>query len=151
VKYLKTYEIFKRPDTLLTYPHVTIDTPGDIETDIEDEERKINIIKKYFNFNDVVGSIYYEVEVDRLNVDLLFKNDKDFTIEGIFNTNTEILKSIFKNGNVEIDFNYHPFDTMGGIDFEKFEKEIQKIYKLVNNPNKYEIYKIEKDTKKYNI
>jgi hypothetical protein len=109
----------------------------------------MNIIKKYFNFNYVNGKIDQEN-----GFDLYFTTDSDitdFSINGLWDGETETVKSIFKLNDIEIDFNFHPFDTMGGLDTDEFENSIKEIFELVNDPYKYKIYKLTKKAEKYNI
>ena len=140
MKYLKYFENIK-------YPQVKISTPGDFDIESKYEFNKLDIIKKYFHFNFVEGDIDQESGI----VDLYFTSDLDFTINGLWDVKIEKLNSIFKLNDIEIDFNYHPFDSMGGFDENEFEKSIIIIFELVNDPHKYEIYKLTKKAEKYNI
>jgi hypothetical protein len=148
MKYLKYFESYNSK-----YPNINaflkISTPSDFEEVSDIEYKKLDIIKNWISFSKVEGKI----DQDDGIVDLYFTVDgkSDFTINGLWDDKTEKLNSIFKLKNIEIDFNYHPLNSMGGFNEEIFRKHIIMIFELINDPHKYEIYKLTKKAKKYNI
>lgn len=125
------------------YPHVKVGTENDYVIDLENNNEKLDIIDNYFNFKTVEGV------VDSYHVNLTF--DK-FTILGEWDEDIEEMTSIFKSNDIEIEFNYHPLlDLFGGLDIYKFKSDIKEVYRLFNNPDEYEKYKIGKDAELYNL
>jgi hypothetical protein len=102
------------------YPAVLFKTEGDFQFEKEELKQKLDIIKKYFPFNNVTG--YYDAV---RGVELTF--DNNIEVKGVFNREP-FLVSFSVNGNLyEIDI--HPFDTLGGFDNLKFEADIKMVQK----------------------
>ena len=118
---VKKFQSFIK-ESIQTYSNVTIDTGDDAD---KDEPKKFEIIKKYFPFNEVSGTIKWEEGT----VDLNFDNGK-FLIKGKYDPTTETLPSIFTiNGDQYItkyNINFHFHGSMSGQDLTKFENEIKK-------------------------
>jgi len=103
--------------------NIKFETIGDYEIEIQDLNNKLNIINKYFPFNNVSG--YYNTDE---GTNLFF--DDNIEIKGVFNTEPFIVSMILGNNKYDIDI--HPFDTMGGFANYTFEKEIKSIYNEEN-------------------
>jgi len=104
------------------YPHIKMDLGDDAEPGLEDEEAKLDIIKKYFPFEHVYGILEYETGL----VDLNFDN---FTIKGQYDSASETLPCKFDIEGMNYDFNYHTHGGMGEADLIDFEKEVKRIFK----------------------
>jgi hypothetical protein len=102
---------------------IKFETNGDYEIEIQDLNDKLNIINKYFPFNNVSG--YYN---DYEGTELFF--DNHIKIYGKFNNEPFDVTMTIGNNEYEIDI--HPFDTMGGFADYTFEKKIQSIYNEEN-------------------
>lgn len=87
---------------------IKFDTSGDYDIEIKDLNNKLDIINKYFPFNDVNG--YYNTDS---GVELFFDN-------GIK------IKGVFKDEPFIVDI--HRFDTMGCFDNNSFENDIRSIH-----------------------
>ena len=106
------------------YDNVTIDGGGgDRDLAIKDDHDRLDIINKYFPFNNVSGRTAWEEGI----VDLSFDDGK-ITIKGKYVPNEDIMPSTFSIDDESYKFNWHPFDGMGSINMEKFESEIKSIY-----------------------
>jgi len=102
---------------------IKFETAGDYEIEIKDLNDKLNIINKYFPFNNVSG--YYS---DYDGIELFF--DNNIKIKGVFNNEPFNVSMVI--GNNEYEINIHPYDTMGGFEDNTFEKDIQSIYNEEN-------------------
>ena len=106
------------------YDNVKIDGGGgDQEHAIKDDHDRLDIINKYFPFNTVSGKTSWEEGI----VDLSF-DDGRMTIKGQYITGEDIMPSTLSIGEESYDFNWHPYDGMGGTNIEEFEREIKSIY-----------------------
>ena len=111
------------------YPWVLIKCDDDSYNDTETS--KLNIIRKYFPFDDVKGVVSY---VDDSDVELNFDSGK-MTILGKWNGASDTLPVDFYIGNKWIGkFNWHPFDGMGGVNIKKFEESVFMIKGLPSRP-----------------
>lgn len=102
-----------------------IDVDIDVETDSNYFEKQLNIIHKYFTFNKVEG------KYTPYMVDLFF--DTGFNLNGKYNLNEGVFDAVLYIKDDEYNFNFHPYDTMGGFNESKFEEEIKNIYLKSNN------------------
>ena len=104
---------------------VSFETEGDYGFEYSDFKKKLNVIRKYIDFDSVSGSSNsYETDLD------FFKNDVSIAnLKGQYDLDNQIYTSYLEIGEVDrkpIKINFHPFDSMGGLDIAKFEKEIKE-------------------------
>jgi hypothetical protein len=102
---------------------IKFETHGEYKIEIEDLNDKLNIINKYFPFNEVSG--YYDGEE---GTELFF--DNNIKIKGTFNNEPFNVNMIVDNNKYVIDI--HPFDGMGGFSNYAFEEDIKSIYNEEN-------------------
>jgi hypothetical protein len=102
---------------------IKFETNGDYEIEIQELNSKLNIIDKYFPFNNVSG--YYDTEE---GTELSF--DDNIKIKGSFNNEPFNVTIIIGNNEYEIDI--HPWGSMGDFDHYTFEKDIKSIYNEEN-------------------
>lgn len=96
---------------------IKFETHGDYEIEIKDLNSKLNIINKYFPFNNVSG--YYNYEGTELSF------DNNIEIKGVFSNEPFDVNMIIGVNEYKIDI--HPFDTMGGFDNYIFEDIVKSI------------------------
>lgn len=101
--------------------NVKFEPSGDYE--IEDLNKKLDIINRYFPFSNVHG--YYN---DESGAELFF--DNNIKIKGVFNSEPFIVSMSVNDNKYDIDI--HPFDSMGGFSDYSFEKYIKSIYNEEN-------------------
>ncbi len=106
------------------YTNVLLVNFDDAENYLSDEEEKLDIIKKYFPFQNVKGLI----DADKNSNQLIF--DNGIEIHGDFHDDNNISAFII-NGS-EYEFNYHPWGGLGRVDFEIFEESIKNIFDSEN-------------------
>jgi hypothetical protein len=123
MKYIKKFE------NLYNNSNIKFDVEDDSE--IEEINLKLNIINKYFPFNEVSGTVSYTNGI----VYLIFNNG-EFIISGKYDEKTETQPSIFLKNEDEITFNFHKFSKLSGADLKDFENEIKNIK---DNIDKYTI------------
>jgi len=111
-----------------------LDTAGDKEDDLKIEKKKINLLRKYIDFDEVQGSIDYEKLKDNTVLEFLLDKKPVMTIQGDFNESTGNLETIVSIEGDTAEMNYHPFDGMGGVDFNQFQKELKR---ALTGLNKY--------------
>jgi hypothetical protein len=103
--------------------NIKFETNGDYEIEVKILTNKLNIINKYFPFNNVTG--YY---IDDTGTELNF--DNDIIIKGTFDE--EHFNVHMMIGDIQYDINIHPFDGMGGFSDNIFEENIKIIYNEEN-------------------
>ncbi len=106
------------------YTSVQLVNFDDAQTYLNDEEKKLDIIKKYFPFQNVKGFIDADKNINQL----IF--DNGIEIKGTFQADNNI-SSFTIEGN-EYEFNYHPWGAMGSVDFQIFEESIKNIFDSEN-------------------
>lgn len=116
-------------------------TEGDYDLEIDDFIDKLKIIHNHINFDEVAG------ESDSYNTDLtFFKNSKSIAyLVGSYNEKTERYDSEFIINDYSTNINFHPYNSMGGIDLSEFDLEIKnavsesKTYSAVVSVEGYEV------------
>ena len=104
---------------------VSFETEGDYNYEYSEFEKKLNVIRKYIDFDIVAGSSNsYETDLD------FFKNDVSIAnLMGEYDLDNQIYTCYLEIGEVDrkpIKINFHPTGTMNGLDIAKFEKEIKE-------------------------
>jgi hypothetical protein len=98
---------------------IKFDTEGDYSIEIKDLNTKLDIINKYFPFNNVTG--YYDTSI---GVELFF--DNDIKIKGVFKEEPFNVDMFIGDNTYTIDI--HRFGDMGGFDNDSFENDIKLIH-----------------------
>ena len=109
-----------------------LETGGDTDLGLEDELQKIKLLSTKIDFNKVLGFIDYDQSKD--NTDLDFYKDAELvmTLKGDWNESTEELDATIDVNSETAEFNYHPRDGFGNIDFEQLEKNINEAFRELN-------------------
>lgn len=117
----------------------------------EEEESKILLLRKYFDFDEVDGKIDYESSLYNTNLKFYNKGKEVMTLKGDYNNDKEELDAIIRIGDSESKLNYHPYDGMGGFSSFLLEEQIKnsakelKTYTAVVSVEGYEKYSEEFD------
>lgn len=120
-------------------------TAGDYELGLVDELQKIKLLSKKVDFDEVRGTIDYEEAMDNTNL-MFYKNGQlVMSLAGFWSENEE-LETIIEIDDEQIELNYHPFASLGGLDLNKLEMNINDafselgIYSAVVSIEGYEEY-----------
>jgi hypothetical protein len=107
-------------------------TSGDTELALEDELQKIKLLSNKIDFNKVIGVIDYEKTTD--NTDLYFYKDIELvmSLNGDWDETTEELDTIIDVNGETAYLNYHPLDSMGGVNMQQLKKNINEAFKELN-------------------
>lgn len=104
-----------------------LETEGDYDDSYADEVEKIKLLRKVVDFDEVKGFIDYSKGKDNTNLKF-FKNGKlVMTLKGDYDTNSEILDTELDILGIKKQINYHPYDGMGGVDFDDLQKQLDEI------------------------
>jgi len=110
-------------------------TPGEFEDSLKDEKKKIDILRKFIDFDEVTGNIDYEKLQDNTVLNFLLNKKRVMSLVGHFNEDSGQLETVIEaDGNIA-ELNYHPFDGMGGLNFNKLEQSIKQAFESMNMYN----------------
>ena len=102
------------------------ETEGDAEYEYPQEVEKIRLLRERINFDEVRGSIDYGKTKDNTNLKF-YKNGKlVMTLKGDYDTDSEILDTDVEILGSKHKINYHPYDSMGGVDYFALKRELEK-------------------------
>jgi hypothetical protein len=111
------------------------DTEGDFDFDYPQEVEKIKLLKSKVDFDKVVGSVDYGKTIGNTNLKFYKNGTLIMTLKGDYNTDTETLDTELDILGVKKQINYHPYGSMGGVDFSNLQKQLDGIdfKKILNN------------------
>jgi hypothetical protein len=102
------------------------ETEGDAELEYPQEVEKIKLLKGIVNFDEVRGAIDYGKTKDNTNLQFYKKGKLVMTLKGDYDVDAEILDTEIDILGIKHKINYHPYDSMGGIDFDALKRELDK-------------------------
>ena len=98
----------------------------------EEELQKIKLLSNKIGFDEVKGKIEYEEIKNNTNLKF-YKNGKSvMSLSGDWNQETEELDTIIDIDGETVELNYHPLDSMGGINMQQLKKNIDEAFKELN-------------------
>ena len=114
------------------FVNISINTGSDLESVFEDELKKIKLLSNKIDFDEVKGNI--ESEQNENNTNLKFYKDGILVmnLKGDWNEETEELDSIIEIDGETVELNYHPLDSMGGLDNIQLKKNIDEALREIN-------------------
>ena len=109
-----------------------LETGGDTDLGLEDELQKIKLLSNKIDFNKVLGFIDYDQSKDNTDLDFYKDSELVMTLKGDWNESTEELDATIDVNGETAEFNYHPTDGFGNIDFEQLGKNINEAFRELN-------------------
>ena len=107
-------------------------TSGDTELAFEDELQKIKLLSNKIDFNKVVGVIDYEKTKNNTDLDFYKNIELVMSLNGDWDETTEELDTIIDVNGETAYLNYHPLDSMGGVNMQQLKKNINEAFKELN-------------------
>jgi GNAT superfamily N-acetyltransferase len=107
-------------------------TSGDTELAFEDELQKIKLLSNKIDFNKVVGVIDYEKTTNNTDLDFYKDSELVMSLDGDWDETTEELDTIIDVNGEMAYLNYHPLDSMGGVDMQQLKKNINEAFRELN-------------------
>jgi GNAT superfamily N-acetyltransferase len=109
-----------------------INSGGDVEYDYNTELQKIKLLLNKIDFDKITGEIDYE-EIEN-NTNLKFYKDGTLvmSLNGDWNEETEELDAIIDIDGETTELNYHPLDSMGGLDLTQLQENINEAFRELN-------------------
>jgi hypothetical protein len=108
---------------------VNFETEGDYELEIDDFEDKLMILYQYIDFKDVYG------ESDSYNTNLKFYGEYELLaiIKGSYNEKRDSYDCLLIIDGESSNINFHPYNTLGGLDIGEFENQIKTSVQKLSN------------------
>ena len=108
---------------------VNFETEGDYELEIDDFEDKLMILYQYIDFKDVYG------ESDSYNTNLKFYGEYELlaSIKGSYNEKRDSYDCLLIIDGESSNINFHPYNTLGGLDIGEFENQIKTSVQKLSN------------------
>ena len=114
------------------FVNISINTGGDLEFAFEEELNKIKLLSNKIDFDEVKGDIDYHKTNGNTNL-YFYKNGKlVMSLKGDWNEEPEELDSIIMIDGETAELNYHPLDSMGGVDFTQLKENIDEAFRELN-------------------
>ena len=109
-----------------------INSSGDSEYDYNTELQKIKLLLYKIDFDKITGEINYE-ETEN-NTDLKFYKNGTLvmSLNGDWNEESEELHTTIDIDGETTELNYHPLDSMGGVNMQQLKKNINEAFKELN-------------------
>ena len=109
-----------------------INSSGDSEYDYNTELQKIKLLLNKIDFDEITGEINYE-EMEN-NTDLKFYKNGTLvmSLNGDWNEESEELHTTIDIDGETTELNYHPLDSMGGVNMQQLKKNINEAFKELN-------------------
>ena len=109
-----------------------VNSGGDAEYDYNNELQKIKLLLNKIDFNKVVGSIDYNKTTDNTDLDFYKDIELVMSLNGDWNETTEELDTTIVVNGETAELNYHPLDSMGGLDLTQLQENINEALKELN-------------------
>ena len=109
-----------------------INSGGDVEYDYNNELQKIKLLLNKIDFDEINGVIDYDERES--NTDIQFYKDGKLvmSLKGDWNEESESLDTIIEIDGETTELNYHPLDSMGGLDLSQLENNINEAFRELN-------------------
>jgi hypothetical protein len=104
----------------------TFDTEGDAELEYPQEVEKIKLLRQRISFDEVRGSVDYGKTKDNTDLKFYKKGELVMTLKGDYDTDSEILDTDVEILGSKHKINYHPYDGMGGVDYNALKSQLEK-------------------------
>ncbi len=102
------------------------ETEGDAEFEYPQEVEKIKLLRGLINFDVVKGAVDYGKTKDNTNLQFYKKGKLVMTVKGDYDVDAEILDTEIDILGIKHRINYHPYDSMGGLDYSALKRELNK-------------------------
>lgn len=102
------------------------ETEGDAEFEYPQEVEKIKLLRELVNFDEVRGAVDYGKTKDNTDLQFYKKGKLVMTVKGDYDVDAEILDTEIDILGIKHRINYHPYDSMGGLDYSALKRELNK-------------------------
>jgi hypothetical protein len=102
------------------------ETEGDAEFEYPQEVEKIKLLRGLINFDEVRGAVDYGKTKDNTDLQFYKKGKLVMTVKGDYDVDAEILDTEIDILGIKHRINYHPYDSMGGLDYSALKRELNK-------------------------
>ena len=102
------------------------ETEGDAEFEYPQEVEKIKLLRGLINFDEVRGAVDYGKTKDNTDLQFYKKGKLVMTVKGDYDVDAEILDTEIDILGIKHRINYHPYDSMGGLDYSALKRELEK-------------------------
>jgi hypothetical protein len=109
-----------------------VETSGDTDLALEDELQKIKLLSNKIDFNKVVGFIDYEKTEDNTDLDFYKDSELVMSLKGDWNESTDELDTTIDVNGETAELNYHPLDSMGGLNKKQLQENINEALRELN-------------------